>query len=269
MREHSTNPAGAAARPAKVAPAELARLEKLLQSQSADVLREAAAHPGMNEDLTLALLARRDIPGAAVEALVKNPGVMKHRKVVAAIVGHPRTPRHVSLPMVRTLYVFELMQVALTPAVAPDIKRAAEDQIVVRLETVSIGERLTLAKQGSNRIAEALLADPEPRIVEAALLNPRMTEASVVQALGREAAPAHFIEQTCRHPKWSLRREVQLALLKSEHAPWARVLAFVQAFSTHTLRDILKHSRLRANVKMYLIEELDSRQKRQAQKRDA
>ncbi len=263
MREHSKSDSGAAPRMAKVAPTELARLEHLLQSQSTDVLREAAAHPGMNEDLTLGLLAHRDLHAGVLEALVKNPSVMKHRKVMTAIVGHPRTPRHVSLPMVRTLYVFELMQVALTPAVAPDIKRAAEDQIVLRLETISAGERLTLAKQGSNRVAETLLCDPEARIVEAALLNPRMTEAGVVQALGREHAPAHFIEQTCRHPKWSLRREVQLALLKSEHTPLARVLAFVQAFSTQNLRDILKHSRLPANVKMYLIEELDTREKRQ------
>ncbi len=248
---------------AKVAPAEMARLEHLLQSQSTDVLRDAAAHPGMNEDLTLALLARRDLHAVVIEALVKNPSVMKHRKVITAIVGHPRTPRHVSLPMVRTLYVFELMQVALTPTVAPDIKRAAEDQIVLRLETISAGERLTLAKQGSNRVAEALLCDPEARIVEAALLNPRMTEASVVQGLAKDKVPPHFVEQACRHPKWSLRREIQLALLKSEHTPLARVLVFVQAFSTQTLHDILKHSRLPANVKMYLIEELDTREKRQ------
>ncbi len=254
---------GSAPRAPRVPPAEIARLAQLLQSQSADVLREAAAHPGMNEDLTLSLLARRDLPFGVVEILVKNASVMKHRKVVTAIVGHPRTPRHVSLPMVRTLYVFELMQVALTPAVAPDVKRAAEDQIVLRLETTSAGERLTLAKQGSNRVAEVLLCDPESRIVEAALLNPRMTEASIVKALDRENAPTHFVDRACRHPKWSLRRDVQLALLKSAHTPLARVLAFVRAFSTHTIKDILKHSRLPATVKMYLLEELSEREKRE------
>ncbi|MBZ5646547.1 MAG: hypothetical protein LAN37_04910 [Acidobacteriia bacterium] len=257
-RDHSAAP-----RQARVAPAEIARLEQLLQSQSADVLREAAAHPGMNEDLTLSLLARRDLPFGVVEILVKNASVMKHRKVVSAIVGHPRTPRHVSLPMVRMLYAFELMQVALTPAVAPDIKRAAEDQIVQRLETTSMGERLTLAKQGSNRVAEALLCDPETRIVEAALLNPRMTEASIVKALGRDSVPVHFVERVCRHSKWSLRREIQLALLKSHHTPLGRVLAFVRSFSSHTIQEILKHSRLPATVKMYLFEELSEREKRQ------
>ncbi len=246
-----------------VSPAEQARLEELLRSRSSDELKLAAAHPGMNEDLALSLLARRDLPAAVIEALVKNAGVMKHRKAVTAIVGHPRTPRHVSLPMVRTLYTFELMQIALTPAIAPDIKRVSEEQIISRLETVSAGERLTLAKQGSNRVAEALLCDPEPRIVEAALLNSRMTEASIIKALDREEAPAYFVEQACRHPKWCVRRDVQLALLRSDKTPLGRVLAFVKAFSTHTLRDILKHSRLPASVKMYLMEELAEREKQQ------
>ena len=261
MRDTPHHGPGVASRMARsVSPAELARLEQLLQSASADVLVEAAAHPGMNEDLTLALLARRDLPFRVAEVLVKNPSVMKHRKVITAIVGHPRTPRHVSMPMVRALYVFELMYIALTPAVASDIKRAAEDQIVLRLETISPGERLTLAKQGSNRVAQALLCDPEARIVDAALLNPRMTEASIIQAIGRDDAPAHFVDQVCRHSKWSLRRDIQLALVKSEHTPLGRVLAFVQAFSTHAIRDILKHSRLPANVKMYLLEELAARE---------
>lgn len=246
-----------------VSPAEQARLETLLRSQSPDELKLAAAHPAMNEDLALSLLARRDLPGAVVEALVKNASVMKHRKAVTAIVGHPRTPRHVSLPIVRTLYTFELMQIALTPAIAPDIKRVSEEQIISRLETVSAGERLTLAKQGSNRVAEALLCDPEARIVEAALLNSRMTEASIVVALDREEAPPHFVEQVCRHPKWSVRRDVQLALLRSDKTPLGRVLAFVKGFSTHTIKDVLKHSRLSASVKMYLMEELAEREKKQ------
>ena len=246
-----------------ISPAEHARLEQLLRSQSTDVLREAAAHPGMNEDLALSLLSRRDLPGVVVETLVKNASVMKHRKALAAIAAHPRTPRHVSLPIVRTLYTFELMHLALTPAVAADLKRVSEEQIISRLETVSPGERLSLAKQGSNRVAEALLCDPEPRIVESALLNPRMTEASIIRGLEREEAPVFLVEQVCRHPKWSLRRDVQLALLRNDKTPLGRVLAFVRGFSSHTLHDILKHSRLPASVKMYLMEELAEREKKQ------
>jgi hypothetical protein len=38
------------------------------------------------------------------------------------------------------LFTFDLMQVALTPVVAADIKRAVEEQILLRIESLSAGE---------------------------------------------------------------------------------------------------------------------------------
>src|SRR5258706_4896708 len=204
-------------------PAQRAALEERLRSNSPDVLKEVAASAQLDEDSALALLARRDLAANAIEALAKNGAVMKHRKVIAAVVMHPRTPRHVSLPVARHLYTFELMQIALTPAVAADVKMAVEENIVARLESVSSGERLTLARRASNRVAGPLLLDPDARAVEAALASPMMNEAAIVKALMREEAPEHFVAQAAKHPKWSVRRDVQIALLRNDKTPLARV----------------------------------------------
>src|SRR5262249_40132530 len=154
-----------------------------IHDRSPDVLKAAASHPALSEELGLALLARRDVPAVALENLSKNGSAMKHRKVQVALVSHPKTPRHVSLPIARHLYIFELMQIALTPAVPADVKRAVEDAIALRLESISAGERLSLAKRGSTRIAAALLFDKEQAVMEAALVNPFMTEVFIVKAL--------------------------------------------------------------------------------------
>lgn len=218
-----------------------------------------AAHPQLNEDLALAFLARRDLARAAIEDLAKNVAVMKSRKVIGAIVMHPRAPRHVSLPIIRHLYTFELMHIALTPQVPADIKMAAEEAIVGRLETVSSGERLSLARRCSTRVAAALLLDKESRVIEAALNNPHLTEAWVIKALMDEDAPPAFVEMTCRHQKWSLRQEVRVALVRNPKTPFARALQFAQALPTATLRDVLRQARLEANIKMYLLQELENR----------
>ena len=253
-------PSGTA--PRKLSASQQAALEERIRSNSADVLKEVAASTQLDEDLALSLLARRDLPGAAIEALSKNGAVMKHRKVIAAIVMHPRTPRHVSLPVCRHLYTFELMQIALTPAVAADVKMAVEETIVMRLESISAGERLVLARRASGRVSAALLLDPDERITEAALASPFMTEAFIVKALMKEEVPEHFVAMTSKHPKWSLRRDIQITLLRNDKTPLARVLAFAQALPTQTLRDVLSHSRLGANVKMYLLEELGNRERK-------
>jgi len=235
------------------------RLGALVHSQSAEVLLEVAANPALTEDLALALLARRDLPRGLVEILVKNGSVMKSRPVINAVARHPRTPRFVALPMLRHLYVFELMQVALLPGTPADLKMAAEENIVQRLEQVSPGERMTLARRASTRVAAQLLLDPETRVILAALDNPYLTEAWIVKTLLNEKAPQTFVEAVCKHSKWPLRREVQMALLRNDKTPLARVLYFSQMLPTHVLKDTLRHSRLSASVKMYLFKELEQR----------
>ena len=51
------------------------------------------------------------------------------------------------------------------PVVPTDIKMAAEDSLINRLERLAQGERLTLARRASGRIAAELLFDSEPRCI--------------------------------------------------------------------------------------------------------
>src|SRR6476620_1764854 len=99
-------------------------LEEAIHSNADDVLNAAAADPALTLDLALALLKRRDLPAQVVEQLGKNSGLMKSRKLKLAMVEHPRTPRHLSLPMLRYLFTFDLMKVALTPGAPADIRIA-------------------------------------------------------------------------------------------------------------------------------------------------
>jgi hypothetical protein len=237
-------------------------LERMVHSQSQDELRAAAADSRLTEDLALALLTRRGLHGSVLEEVSKNQAVMKHRRVIFALVCNPRTPRFVSLPILRRLYTFELMKIALLPSVPTDVKMIAEEAIVSRVGTISSGERLTLAKQGSTRIAAALLPDPEERVTLAALQNSRMTEPWVVKALMRDDSPAHFVRAVCADPKWSLRKEVQFALLRNEHTPLACALKIASALSAAALREVLATSRLNEKVKQYISAELTRRVKK-------
>jgi hypothetical protein len=240
-------------------PAPPPELERMVHSQLAEEVRAAAMDRCMTEDLALTLLTRRDLQGIVLEELSRNMTVMKHRKVIVGLVCHPRTPRYVSLPITRRLYTFELMKIALLPPVPTDVKMLAEEAIMGRLKTISSGERLALAKQGSTRIAAALLADSEARVTDAALMNSRLTEPNVVKALMREDAPEHLVHAVCRHHKWSLRKEVQIALLKNQHTPVGRAAFFAATLSMVTLREVLANARLKDDVKEFVEEELERR----------
>jgi hypothetical protein len=187
-------------------------VETLVHSSLPDDWLTAAMDPRMTEDLALVLLARRDLPAEALEALAQNKMLAGRRKAVSGIVQHPRTPRHVALPLLRRMFTFDLMEVAITPVVPADLKRAAEGLLATRFDSITTGERLNLARRASGNIAALLLLDHDVRVREAALENPRLTEAGVVHALKAKECPPSLPTQVALHKKWSLRQEVRAAL---------------------------------------------------------
>jgi hypothetical protein len=219
-------------------------LDQLIHDSSPEVLTAVAADPRLTEDLALALLNRRDLPREALEEMHKHKSLARLRKVQLALVTHPVTPRHVSIPTVRHLYAFELMQVALSPTVVADVKRAAEEVLIGRLTAISSGERLTLAKRSSGRVAAALLLDKEDRIFQAALSNPQMTEAWLVKALKAEVGTELLAPAASRHPKWSHRNEVKAALLANKFTPLARLGQIAADLPIHMLKDVLRNARV-------------------------
>ncbi len=121
----------------------------------------AAADPALTEDQALALLKRADLPIDVIEQLAKNRSALKLRKVKIALACHAHAPRHLSIPLIRQFYTFDLMKVALSPVVPADVKLSADETLIARLKTITLGERSTLARRASGRVAGALLLDAE------------------------------------------------------------------------------------------------------------
>jgi hypothetical protein len=227
-----------------------------------DALTRAASDRGLTEELALSLLQRRDLPAAVVEALGKNVAVSRLRTVRWALLTHQRAPRHISLPLLRHLYPFELMKLAVVPQLAADLKRGAEEALIAKSASLSSGERLALAKQGSSALAAALLLDPEQRIMAAALQNPRLTEEGVVRGLVHPESSPHLAPAVCHDAKWRVRHEVRIAALRCEFTPLAYGIDFASKLSPAQLKDVLAQSRLSDQIKLYLLQTAERRVQR-------
>lgn len=197
-----------------------------------------------SEDQALAIISQPNVSADTLSALSRDRNTMKSRKVALALTTHARTPRHVSIPLLRRMFTFDLMQISVTPVVAADLKRAAEDHILLRLESLSIGEKTSLARRASGRIAAQLLQEADERVSGPALDNPQLTEPQVVQALMKPLAPALLFASVGCHPKWSQRREAQIALLRSDRTPLDVAAKLMDNFSPEVLREILPPERI-------------------------
>lgn len=248
------------ARAARGGPSEITLL---VHDSAAEVLQALLRNPFLSEDHLLTLLHRKDLPREVLQSVADNPEWMKSHPVKLVLVCHPKTPRLVSLRLLRHLYLFDLVTVIQQPAVSAEIKRLAEDSIINRLEQLALGQRITLARRASARVVTALLALGDEPLVPIALDNSFLTEAALSQLLQRRETSTAVIEEIARHPKWSLRYAVRLALVRHPLTPLARFLAFLPELTPQDLRLIASDHTMPADRRSY-VEELARRRQRRS-----
>lgn len=227
-------------------------IESFFQETAKDVLLSLARNPHLEERDLLRLLRRRDLAPDVVIELARHKAVRSSHATQIALVTHPKTPRQVSLPLMKFLYVFDLLRVAQTSGVPTDIKLVAEEMILKKLAGMPLGERIALARRGTGRIASKLLMGSELELIQAALNNPYLTEGQLLKVLAAEGLPPAVVEQICQHPRWMYRYHLRLALIRNPHTPFARVLAFIPDIAVADLRDICQDHRMLPQVRKYI-----------------
>ena len=227
-------------------------LAAVLHDTNREVLLALLDNPRLTEEQVLVLLSRPNLPQETIRELSYREPLVRSYRVKLAMARHAHTPRSVSLPLLRHLFLFDVLTVAATPAVPADLRRLAEEALVSRAPTLPLGERITLARRGTGRIAAGLILDRERQVFETALNNPKMTEDLVLKALAQEGVSAEAVEAVATHRRWSLLYNVRLALLRHPMASLARVLSLAPQMKRRDLAEIVQDPRMPANRRAYL-----------------
>jgi hypothetical protein len=234
-------------------------LAVLLHHASADVLLALLDNPALDETHVCLLLERKNLPGEIPEEVARRKALLKSYRVKKALAFHPRTPRLVSLRLIRDLYLMDLVQVAILPGVSAELKRNAEEQLLARLPQLPLGQKITLARRGPARVAGALLAEGHAQVISIVLDNPYMTEAQILRALAREKLPISVIPAIIQHRKWSITYTVRLALVRHPSTPLATVLSYLPELTVSDLRELAAPGIVPENLRKYLQAEVQRR----------
>jgi hypothetical protein len=84
---------------------------------------------------------------------------------------------------------------------------------------LTLGERKALARKPSRAALDKLLRDPHPVVIRHVLDNTRVTEDDVVRLAARRPAFADVIAEIARHPGWTARPRVRMALVQNPGTP--------------------------------------------------
>src|SRR5713226_10164105 len=234
----------------------------LLHHHAADVLLALLDNPALDETQLCLLLERKDLPGEILEEVARRKSLLKSYRVKRSLAFHPRTPRLVSLRLLRDLYLMDLVQAAILPGVSAELKRNAEEQLLARLPQLPLGQKITLARRGPTRVAGALLAEGIAQTLNVALNNPFLNEAQILKVLARENLHTLVVHSISQHNKWSHLYNIRLALVRHPASTLATILAYLPEITVSDLRVLASPGVVSENLRKYLLAEVHRRTRR-------
>ena len=234
-------------------------LTGLLREADPDLIRSALKNPHLGERQLLALLKRPGLPEGVIRTIYRVPQLAASSRLKIALAAHPATPPPLLAELLAQLRLLELVDVQRLPGAAPDHKAAAQQAILKRLPDTELGIKITLARRGAAAVLEALLAEGEPRLVDAVLANPALSEASLLALLRGPTASAETISAIARHPRWGVRPKLRLAALRNRTTPAIWFTLFLPALGTAEVRALADVKGLAPRQREALQEELAKR----------
>jgi hypothetical protein len=189
------------------------------------------------EESTLRSMLRRPVAVPFLEQLGSTPPWSERPVVLGAVVLNPRVPRALALRLISSLYWRDLAEVAATPRIEGAVRARAESALVDKLSELRLGERITLARLATPAVLRPLLTDAEPKVLEAALRNPRLREEDLVLAVRRETASRPLLESAAASSRWQDSYAVRLALVLQPRTPLGLALGRIRSL---VRRDLLR-----------------------------
>jgi hypothetical protein len=231
-------------------------LKSLLHEADDDAILALLENPHFEEPHLVQLLERLDLSGKVLAAVAAEGKWTASEAIRVRLARHPHTPRRFSIALLRQLFLLDLVRVSLLPSTPAEIRRVAEEVIVHRVPHLAIGEKLTLARRGSSRVAGAILVEGHAQAVKLALGNAYLQESQVLKVLAKAGVPERVVVAIAQHPKWCCQYNVLIALLRNAHTPTPVVRSFLPNLTLRDLKDALTIESVPSHVRRFVQQEL-------------
>jgi hypothetical protein len=162
---------------------------------------------------------------------------------------HPRTPEVFAQRFISTLRWRDLARLVASVKTRPLIRRQAEMNLGNRLPGLSLGEKISLARIAGIQLLHQIKNEKHPRIIEAMLDNPRLTEGVLLPVMNSAGTAASVLQEIARSPRWANRYEVRLALVRNPNTPLQLAMNHLSGLKKNDLRALGRDRRLRAAVR--------------------
>ena len=185
----------------------------------------------------------------AIQLLLEDRQMVGSYEVRRELAGHPKTPDARAMQLVATLYWRDLARLSAASRVRPTVRRAAERRLAERLPGLAAGEKVAIARHCGPGLVARIGRDPNPRVLQALLENPRLTEGAVLQLVSRDSASPELLALVARDRRWGVRYRVRVPICRNPNTPVSTALAQLAGLRKLDLKKVADDPRLARAVR--------------------
>lgn len=213
----------------------LSLVRRHLDELDATLLRQVLRHPFLSSEV--------------IQLLLENQEIVGSYEVRHDLAAHPKTPDARAMQFVATLYWRDLARLSAEARVRPTVRRAAERRLAERLPGLAVGEKVTIARRCGPGLMGRIAQDTNPRVIQALLENPRLTEGVLLQLVSRDSARPEILTLVARDRRWGVRYRIRVPICQHPNTPVATALSQLPALRKPDLKAVADDPRLAKAVR--------------------
>jgi len=153
------------------------------------------------------------------ELVASNREHLGTQAIRERLAGFPGLSNAQAMNLLGSLSWAGLIAVAQTPKTPALVRRQAERKLIFQVPSMSLGEKIAMARRAHRAIFPALIAGCDDQILTALLDNPRLVENDLVVLINTGNPPVEFILVVARHHRWGKSYGVRKAIVESPLSP--------------------------------------------------
>jgi hypothetical protein len=215
------------------------QLHTVVSGKNPTWLRLCLANPKITVDHLMTLLRNPRITPEIPQLISRNDEWMSSYKLQVAIVNCPKTPFPLAIRILQMLFWKDLVKIADNYRLLPKIRRSAENQLRDKVQELTLGEKISLARTAPRAIIGYLRWQTEPEVIRALLRNNHLVEDDILVIINEETTPDFILEAIGSDYKWSLQYPIRVALVRNRKTPLRISLKFLSRLQKPELKAIV------------------------------
>ena len=130
----------------------------------------------------------------------------------------------------------------------PPAGAAVEKTLLLRLQEMTVAERIKLALRGNREVRMILVRDPNRMIRRFVLQNPRVGDEEIIAIAKNRSADDELLRIIADSREWTKNYQVRLSLVSNPKTPLVASLRFLNALQDRDVRMLAKSKNVSATV---------------------